>query len=80
MSFEFASRVAGIPCIISVIEYSPGNSNYQYSDWDHDGYCEWEVLDRKGYTAPWLTKKLTASDSNRIFDEIEKYVSRSSWW
>lgn len=42
------------------------------SDWDCYGYAEveFEVLDRKGYRAPWLEKKMTAEDRQRIEQEL----------
>ena len=75
---EFESRVAGIPCIIGVISYKSVKGSYNYnaaSDLDYYGYndAEWEVLDRKGYKAAWLERKLTKSDINRIEAEIAEY-------
>lgn len=72
---EFESRVAGIPCIIGVSHYESVQGSYSYhadSDWDYHGYndADWDVCDRRGRKAPWLTKKLTVSDVNRIEAEI----------
>jgi hypothetical protein len=43
---------------------------------DYYGYeeMEWEVLDRKGYSAKWLEKKLTDNITNRIETEISEYM------
>lgn len=72
--FVIESNVAGIPCKIGVIEYFPGSYNYNASsDVDYYGACDWEVLDRKGYAANWLAKKLTSEDESRICDEISEY-------
>lgn len=73
---EIKTRVAGIPCIIGVTEYnSVAGDSRADSDWDYNGYtdCEWEVLDRRGRPAPWLTKKVTDEDEAEIEKEIEKY-------
>ena len=77
---EFESRVAGIPCIIGVISYKSVKGSYNYnaaSDHDYYGYseAEWEVLDRKGYKAAWLERKLTASDHDRINAEIDQHFN-----
>lgn len=75
---EIESTVAGIPCIIGVTHYESVKGSYSYhaaSDMDYYGYneAEWEVLDRKGYKAAWLEKKLTKSDIVRIEAEIAEH-------
>jgi hypothetical protein len=42
------------------------------SDWDCYGYThiEFDVLDRKGYKAPWLERKMTLADKQRIDEEL----------
>ena len=77
---QIESRVAGIPCIIGVIEYECVKGSYSYhaaSDWDYYGYTDtdWEVCDRRGRPAPWLKKKLTDKDSSRIESEIAEYMN-----
>ena len=77
---QIESRVAGIPCIIGVIEYECVKGSYSYhaaSDWDYHGYTDtdWEVCDRRGRPAPWLTKKLTNKDESRIEREIDQYMN-----
>lgn len=73
---EIETRVAGIPCIIGVSQYSSvaGDSRAD-SDWDYYGYTdsEWEVCDRRGRPAPWLAKKLTSKIEAAIEQEIEEY-------
>lgn len=34
----------------------------------------YEVLDRRGNPAPWLTKKVTRQDDIRIYEEIEDFL------
>jgi hypothetical protein len=77
---EIKARVAGIPCIIGVIEYESTAGSYDYnapSDWDYHGYSEseWEVCDRRGRPAPWLAKKLTDEDESEIEKQIAKYFN-----
>ena len=77
---EIESRVAGIPCLIGVTHYECVRGSYNYnaaSDMDYYGYseAEWEVLDRKGYKAAWLERKLTAGDHDRINAEIDQYFN-----
>jgi hypothetical protein len=77
---EIESRVAGIPCIIGVVEYFSVAGSYSQnaaSDWDYHGYSEseWVVCDRRGRPAPWLERKLTDKDSSRIESEIAEYLA-----
>lgn len=76
---EIETRVAGIPCIARVTYYmsQPGSySRNAASDMDYYGYteCEFEICDRRGRPAPWLEKKMTTNDSDRITAEIAKYM------
>ena len=75
---EIETRVAGIPCLIGVIEYESTAGSYNYhaaSDCDYYGYTEssWTVLDRRGRPATWLAKKLTDKDQNRIDEELTRH-------
>ena len=73
---EIESRVAGIPCIIGVTEYQRGSYNrWCDSDMDYYGYIEWVVCDRRGRPAPWLERKLTSKDNNRIQAEIAEQLN-----
>jgi hypothetical protein len=82
MSFlaEIESRVAGIPCIIGVTYFESVAGSHSYhadSDMDYYGYteCEFTVCDRRGRPAPWLERKLTAKDSERIESEIAEQLN-----
>ena len=74
---KIESRVAGIPCIICVTHFESvsGNSSAD-SDWDYHGYTEskFEVCDRRGRPAPWLSRKMTSADESRIESEIAEYI------
>jgi len=72
---NLSSTVSGIPCLIQVDRCLVVKGSYSYnapSDWDYYGYQEIEftVLDRKGYPAPWLERKMTDDDTDRIESEI----------
>jgi len=59
-------RVAGIPCLIGVTDFTSVSGSYAYnaqSDLDYHGYteCDYRVLDRRGRVAPWLERKLDKS-------------------
>ncbi len=71
------SQVAGIPCLIQIDTYvnvKPWKGSAHTCDNSDDFYgytdIEFTVLDRKGYKAAWLEKKLTAADKKRIEQEI----------
>jgi hypothetical protein len=79
---EIETRVAGIPCIIGVVNYECVRGSYSRnaaSDWDYAGYTEsdWEVLDRRGRPAPWLQRKVGDDDVERIESEIQDYFAES---
>jgi len=71
------SRVAGIPCLIQIdrcFVQKPMGQRAD-SDWDCYGYTDinFTVLDRRGRPAPWLEKKLTDDDTDRIENQILEY-------
>lgn len=77
---EFEDRVAGIPCIINVLwwdRFRPGfvSGPPELCYPDEGGEGEWEVLDRRGRSAPWLERKLTDEERERInalvYDRME---------
>lgn len=73
---EIDTRVAGIPCLIGVVEFSYSEPDRSADNpYDYYGGAEmaWEVLDRRGRKAPWLERKLTDADRERIEQEIMEY-------
>lgn len=75
---EIEHTVCGIPCLIGVSSYSRVRGSYSYnapSDCDYYGYtdCDWELLDRKGYRANWLAKKITSRDEDSINQAINDH-------
>jgi hypothetical protein len=57
---EIEHRVAGIPCLIGVIDY------HGYTE------CDWEILDRRGRPAPWLQRKVDAKEEDAINEAINR--------
>lgn len=69
------THICGIPCQVEMT-----SGRYQkpdYGTWasDIDYYGGWfdvefKVYDRRGYPAPWLEKKMTEAETERIIDEL----------
>jgi len=77
---KIETRVAGIPCLIGVTDFSSVRGSYSYhadSDMDYYGYCEsrWVVQDSRCRPADWLERKLTDADRSRIEQEIENAMT-----
>lgn len=78
--FIFSTRISGIPCKIQVNKYCPAfpmritGPGFGDAEPPEPAVIEYEVLDRKGYKAPWLAKKLNDSDDFRVQQEfINRY-------
>ena len=76
---EIEHRVAGIPCLIGVIDYDRVEGSFSYdapSDIDYHGgtECDWEILDRRGRPAPWLARKITPRDQDNINEAISNFM------
>ena len=71
----FHTRVGGIPCQCLVYSYYPAvpmritGTGYGDADPPEDEVFEFRLLDRKGYPADWLERKLTNNDADRIKKE-----------
>lgn len=74
------SRISGIPCLIGIKDYFKQEAQGRGADSDCDcyGYSEsdWDVLDRKGYKAKWLEKKLTSKEEEKINNQIQIYMEK----
>lgn len=72
------THIAGIPCRIEFTvtgQYIPARTNAE-PDYCHEAEypdIEFEVLDRRGRPAPWLARKLTPAETQRIENEILEY-------
>jgi len=71
----FHTRVAGIPCQCLVYSYEEAipmritGTGFGDADPPEDEVFEFRLLDRKGYPADWLERKLTNNDADRIKKE-----------
>lgn len=79
IQYAHETEIAGIPCIAAVTHYDPGyagrglrgpvNSYMDISPPEPE-CVEFELLDRKGYTADWLNEKADEADFERIESEL----------
>lgn len=77
---EIEHAIAGIPCLIGVISFSQQRGSYSARARDPEEYygyadANWVVLDRKGYLADWLAKKLKPADEQEILETIIEEMS-----
>lgn len=77
MTTTIEHTIDGIPCLIGVTYFKQvkpwkGSVESCPSDLDFYGYTESDfiILDRKGYKADWLEKKLTGADIMDIKSKI----------
>lgn len=74
MLTEINTRVAGIPCIARVTHshYTRPDPSTWASEIDFYGgwTLNWELCDSRGRPAPWLERKATDEDSQRIEAEL----------
>lgn len=77
---DIKTRVCGIPCgivIDSFVHQEPhrGSAQTCWSDIDYYGYTEmeWHLIDRKGYHAKWLERKMEKQDKLDVESEIFKH-------
>ena len=79
-----SAHVAGIPCLIKYAihgEYRPAKVDAppEYCYEAEYPEVDFEVLDRRGNPAPWLERKLTSEDRDRIENEcLEDEKERDS--
>lgn len=70
------TTICGIPCQAEITRvdgrYVPAKVHGDPDDCYEAEYpeIEWVILDRKGYRAKWLEKKLTDEESARIESEL----------
>ena len=79
---QVATQIQGIPCLVEVTTFvcvKPWNgSPYTCpSSDDYYGYTEieYDVLDRKGYRANWLERKMADKDVERVKEDIRNAYS-----
>ena len=74
------ARIQGIPCLVEVLQYEVHKACFTAdSDIDYRGFtvCEFQILDRKGYKASWLERKMTESDEDTILNQIKEAYAES---
>jgi hypothetical protein len=81
--WRFEYRIAGIPCQIAVTDYEPYDPGCTSGPPEHcyppeGGYGDYRVLDRKGYLAEWLERKIDVMTEQDIQDAIEEYIQEMS--
>ena len=78
---DFSTRVLGLPCGVIVQEYyfqRPDLESWESPD-DFHGYedVSYKLLDRKGYRALWLERKLAKDKGakEQLLQEIRDYMA-----
>lgn len=76
--------LSGIPCQIAVTDFRSvrpwrGSPQTCPSAADYYGYTEYDytILDRKGYPAPWLSRKINSEIEAKIHEAVVSFYSRS---
>jgi len=81
----FDTRIAGIPCQCQVIycrPYIPAKTTKARLGGAEPPYYDdfiYRILDRKGYLAPWLERKITNKDEERLFNEYMRILEEDSF-
>jgi hypothetical protein len=71
-TIEIPHRIAGIPCVIGVINFgAPDITTGGPDSWEQGWDAEYDVLDSKGRPADWLAKKATDADDAEILMLID---------
>ena len=79
---EIDTRIAGIPCQIKIDYYFRQKPLGPQADSDVDCYgytdAEYTVLDRRGYPAMWLQRKIDQRTADRIMELIYDYKEQEN--
>ena len=73
----FETRICGIPCQCEVLMYhnDPGRTYGPPENcYPPEFEFEYQILDRKGYRAEWLERKITDSIEADLITEYEEYM------
>lgn len=78
MGNQIETRVAGIPAIARVTRFFRQRplGPSAHSDLDCDGFTEieFDICDRRGRLAPWLERKASPRDLERIEGELIEHM------
>lgn len=83
---RFETKLNGIPCICNVLTHIPyihmriTGTGFGDAEPPEEEYIEFEILDRKGYQAPWLEKYLTSKEEERILTEFREYLTEDIYY
>lgn len=77
------ATVQGIPCLVKVTHFSPGRPGRYHGPAedcypDEDPEFSYDILDRRGRPAPWLARKATDADHERISELILEAVAETA--
>jgi len=77
------ATVQGIPCLVRVTHFSPGRPGRYHGPAedcfpDEDPEFSYDILDRRGRPAPWLARKATDADHDRICELIEENAAQAA--
>lgn len=77
------ATVQGIPCLIKVTHFSPGRPGRYHGPAedcypDEDPEFSYDILDRRGRPAPWLARKATDADHNKISELILEAIAETA--
>ena len=79
---DIDTHIQGIPCGIVITSYFRQKPLGPRADSDVDCYgytdAEYTVLDREGYPAPWLDRKIKEEDNERILALIDDYKEQEN--
>jgi hypothetical protein len=82
MDIQHNTRVAGIPAVVRVTyaHYTRPDTSTWASEIDCLGGWEvaWEVCDSRGRPAPWLERKATDEDRQRIEAELIEQLGETA--
>lgn len=73
---RFSTHIAGIPCKCDVTYFSPPvpmkvtGPGYADCSPPEEEIFEYRILDRKGYPAAWLEKKIDLETDARLYEEF----------
>lgn len=76
---DFETEVAGIPCGVVIDDFRPGLPAKLFGPPENcypeePPEADFHLVDRTGYAAEWLERKLTARDRARIEDECIEHT------
>jgi len=75
---DFETRVCGIPCGVVIDSVDRGWPGSRFEP-PEPPTIEFHLVDRRGYTADWLTSKMSASDEFDVVDEAWAHLQDEAY-